>query len=229
MFFQPIHGKNRLLTEKTVCDILNKSIKRKAGCKVLHERLKKINPDMALRVERHDNRILRRFALWTVFLLLFYFVAVYGEVSASKGVLWALVIVPVIPVGTFIANGGLKLFDPAFEGEVTKVVFSIRMEVTSAMKGKGGTTRGGMSARQVNYTKFFVKDCEGKIHKYAVQLPDNRIDLGIKVGDRVRKYHGLKYPILLQYPASICPICGSFNSEKDPYCYDCGYSIMSKI
>lgn len=196
---------------------------------MLHERLRKTNPDMAQRVEKHDRRILRRIVLWSVFLLAFYFTIVYTEVTASKGQFWALVIVPILPAFAFIANGGFKLFDPAFEGEVTKVVFSIRMEVSGAMKGKGGTTRGGMSARQVNYTKFWVKDRQGKVHKYAVQLPDNRIDLCINVGDRVRKYHGLKYPILLSDPVSICPICGSFNSVKDPYCYDCGYSILKKL
>ena len=191
--------------------------------------LKKTNPDMARMVEKNDRRVRLAIGFWSVFALVFYFVAAFSEVLASKGWFWAVVVVPIIPVAIFLFGGGLKLMDPAFEGEVTKMVFSVRMEVTSAMKSKGGTTRGGLSARQVNYTKFWVKDRQGRVHKYAVQLPDNRIDLGIKVGDRVRKYHGLKYPILLSDPVSICPICGSPNSEKDPYCYDCGFSILSEV
>ena len=184
---------------------------------------------MARMVEKNDRRVRLAIGFWSVFALVFYFVAAFSEVLASKGWFWAVVVVPIIPVAIFLFGGGLKLMDPAFEGEVTKMVFSVRMEVTSAMKSKGGTTRGGLSARQVNYTKFWVKDRQGRVHKYAVQLPDNRIDLGIKVGDRVRKYHGLKYPILLSDPVSICPICGSPNSEKDPYCYDCGFSILSEV
>ncbi len=195
---------------------------------MLHERLKKSNPDMARLVEKNDRRVRTRILLRTVFLLAFYFIAVYAEVAASKGHFWALIVLPVIPLAVFLFGGGLRLLDPAFEGVVTKMVFSVRMEVTSAMKSKGGTTKGGLSARQVNFTKFWIKDRQGKVHKYAVQLPDNRIDLGIKVGDRIRKYHGLKYPVLLSDPVSICPICGSPNSEKDPYCYDCGFSILSR-
>lgn len=202
---------------------------------MLRERLQKSNPDMAELVHRQDKKIRLRFAIWTILLLLFYLFVVYTPVLERKGLFWALILLPIIPCAVFVLVGGLRLFDPAFEGEVTKVVFSVRLDVAGNPRGlstsRGGSIKvgaGGSGARQVNYTKFFVTDKRGRQHRYAVQLPNNRIDLGIKVGDRIRKYHGLPYPILLSDPASICPVCGSSNHKSDPYCFDCGGSILKE-
>ena len=146
---------------------------------------------------------------------------------------WALILLPIIPCAVFLLVGGLRLFDPAFEGRVTKVVFSVRLETsgTPRLYSDGSTQRTGssMRARQVNYVKFFVTDRRGKQHRYAVQLPNRRTDLGIKVGDRIRKYHGLPYPILLSNPASICPVCGNVNQKNDPVCYDCSFSVVKEV
>lgn len=197
-------------------------------------RLEQSNPDIAHHVQNNDRRIRIRFAIWTILLLLFYLFVVYTPVLERKGLFWALILLPVIPCAVFVFVGGLRLFDPAFEGEVTKVVFSVRLDVAGNPRGLSATRTGrvgagGGSARQVNYTKFFVTDKRGRQHRYAVQLPNNRIDLGIKVGDRIRKYHGLPYPIFLSDPASICPICGSSNHKSDPYCFDCGGSILKDL
>ena len=194
--------------------------------------LKKTNPDIAELVVKNDRHILVRFGIWSVLVMAFYFLVVYTPVLEYKGLFWALILLPLIPVSVFIFVGGLKLFDPAFEGEVTNVVFSVRLEVGNKMGG--GVSRAGRSiattsSRQVNYTKFFVTDRRGKQHRYAVQLPNNRTDLGIKVGDRIRKYHGLPYPILLSDPTSICPVCGSVNHKNDPACYDCSFSIVKEV
>ena len=199
------------------------------------KRLARSNPDVAALVQKNDRRILWRFAIFSVLLLAFYMIVVYMPVYDRKGLLWALVPLPVIPLAVFLLVGGLRLFDPSFEGEVTKVVFSVRLDASdnprlAATRAAGVRVgAGGMSARQVNYTKFFVTDRYGKKHRYAVQLPNNRVDLGIKVGDRIRKYHGLPYPILLSAPASICPICGSMNVKSDPVCYDCGFSVVTSL
>ena len=192
--------------------------------------LEKTNPDIADRIQKNDKKIRIRFALWTILLVTFYLFVVFTPVLERKGLFWALILLPVIPCAVFVFVGGLRLFDPAFEGEVTKVVFSVRLDVAGNPRGLSATRNGRVgasgSARQVNYTKFFVTDQNGKQHRYAVQLPNNRIDLGIKVGDTIRKYHGLPYPILLNDPVSICPVCGSVNHKNDPHCYDCGYSIL---
>lgn len=196
---------------------------------MLRERLQKSNPDIARHVQKKDKKICIRFALWTVLLLVFYFSVVYAEILRSKGLFWALLMVLIIPAGVFVSVGGFQLLDPAFEGRITKVKFSIRMEVASqgrASVNGYGSAKGGMRARQVNYVKLFVEDEKGRVHRYAMQLPDNRVELGYKAGERVRKYHGLPYPILLSDPVSICPICGSANHKTDPYCFDCGYSIL---
>ena len=201
----------------------------------MNHKLWKTNADIANFVSQNDRRIWVRCGVWSVLLLAFYLIVVYTPVLERKGLFWALILLPVIPVLVFILVGGLKLFDPAFEGEVTKVVFSVRLDASDnpRLSVSRGSNRkvgaGGMSARQVNYTKFFVTDRYGKKYRYAVQLPDNRIDLGITVGDTVRKYHGLPYPILLKSPTSICPVCGSVNQKSDPYCYDCGFSILKDV
>lgn len=201
----------------------------------MNHKLWKTNADIANFVSQNDRRIWVRFGVWSALLLAFYLIVVYTPVLERKGLFWALILLPVIPVLVFILVGGLKLFDPAFEGEVTKVVFSVRLDASDnpRLSVSRGSNRkvgaGGMSARQVNYTKFFVTDRYGKKYRYAVQLPDNRIDLGITVGDTVRKYHGLPYPILLKSPTSICPVCGSVNQKSDPYCYDCGFSILKDV
>lgn len=199
------------------------------------EKLQRTNPDIAQFVTKNDKRVRFHFYILTAFLILFYFLVIYEYVLVSKGLIWALVVVPIIPVMTFFLSGGMCLFDPSFEGEVTKVVFSVRLDASDNPRlssARGGSVKvkvGSMSARQVNYTKFYVIDRYGKKHRYAVQLPDNRIDLGIKAGDRIRKYHGLPYPILLSDPMSICPVCGSVNHKNDPYCYDCGFSVVKEI
>ena len=201
----------------------------------MNHKLWKTNADIANFVSQNDRRIWVRFGVWSVLLLAFYLIVVYTPVLERKGLFWALILLPVIPILVFILVGGLKLFDPAFEGEVTKVVFSVRLDASDnpRLSVSRGSNRkvgaGGMSARQVNYTKFFVTDRYGKKYRYAVQLPDNRIDLGITVGDTVRKYHGLPYPILLKSPTSICPVCGSVNQKSDPYCSDCGFSILKDV
>ena len=199
-----------------------------------NDQLKKTNPDIANLVSKNDRRIWVRFAVWSVLTMAFYCLVVYHPVLEHKGLGWALVLLLVIPCAVFLLAGGLRLFDPAFEGKVTKVVFSVRLDASDnpRLAVSRGSNRqvgaGGMSARQVNYTKFFVTDRRGKQHRYAVQLPNNRTDLGIKVGDRIRKYHGLPYPILLSDPASICPVCGSVNQKNDPVCYDCSFSVVKE-
>lgn len=199
-----------------------------------NDRLKKTNADIANLVSKNDRRIWTRFAVWSVLVMAFYLLMLYNSVLEYKGGFWALILLPVIPCAVFLLVGGLRLFDPAFEGRVTKVVFSVRLEASGnpRLLCSDGTTKrvGGanMRARQVNYVKFFVTDRRGKQHRYAVQLPNKRTDLGIKVGDRIRKYHGLPYPILLSNPASICPVCGNVNQKNDPVCYDCSFSVVKE-
>lgn len=199
---------------------------------MLIEQLEKTNPDIAEFIKKKDKRVWLRFLGLTGFFLAFYFLVVMEYVLASKGLFWAIAVVPFLPVAAFIMTGCISLFDPAFEGMVTKVVFSVRLDAQNNARGsvgRSGRVGSVMSVRQVNYTKFFITDRYGKKYRYAVQLPNNRIDLGIVVGDTVRKYHGLPYPILLKNPASICPVCGSVNHKNDPCCYDCGFSILKDV
>ena len=63
-------------------------------------------------------------------------------------------------------------------------------------------------------------------------LVGNEAGLGdsyYRIGDKVQKFPGLKYPInyTTDRPEIFCPVCGSFNRPDDNRCYSCKYPLIT--
>ena len=189
------------------------------------------NPDLIEIVRANDRRFLRRWLCTTAAILLFEILFLFRTAVEYVGGLQAALLCVGLLVIPFFAFGGVAwVRDKSFVGTVLSTQFSVRLEAFSRIGGgigKGGrpyaSTRG---YNQVNYCKMTIRSDDESVHTRTVRLPGDSETFPLRVGDRIVKYHGLPFPVILGCKTPFCVVCGHMDNDGKGECRGCGCSLI---
>lgn len=189
------------------------------------------NPDLISIVRANDRRFLCKWLCTTAAVLLFEVLFLFPTAAGYVGGVQAALLCMVLPIVPFFAFGGLSwVRDIGFVGTVLSTKFSVRLETFSRIGGgigKGGrpyaSTRG---YNQVNYCQMTVRSDDESVQTRTVRLPGDSETFPLRTGDRIVKFHGLPYPVILGCKTPFCVVCGQMDDDGKGECRGCGCSLI---
>ena len=189
------------------------------------------NEDLIAAVRKNDRRFLCKWLCMTIAVLLFEVLFLFRTAAAYIGGIQAVLLCIVLFVLPFFTCGGVaRLVDQGFAGTVLTTRFSVRLEAFSRIGG--GIGRGGRpyaSTRgynQVNYCKMVIRTDKDTLKTRTVRLPGDSETFPIREGDRVVKYRGLPYPVVVGCKTPVCVACGYMDDDGKGECRGCGCSLV---
>lgn len=189
------------------------------------------NPDLREIVRADDRRFLWKWLGTTAAILLFEVLFLFPTAAGYVGWVQSALLCAALLVLPFFAFGGPAwISDTGFVGTVLSTRFSVRLEAFSRIGG--GIGRGGRpyaSTRgynQVNYCKMTIRSDDGSIRTRTVRLPGDSETFPLRVGDRVVKFRGLPYPVILGCKTPFCVVCGHMDDDGKGECRGCGCSLI---
>ncbi len=189
------------------------------------------NTDLISMVKDRDRRFLLKWLITTALTAIL--AAVCSRPAANRyGVPVAILMALGFVILPFFACGGWGwITDRGFSGTVEDLDFSVRIEMYDTM-GIGtvrGTRRGKpklRSAQQANYCRVTVSTDQDSIKTFTLRLPGDSEAFPLKVGNRIVKYRGLPYPIIVGCRTPLCTVCGSMDDDGKGECRCCGCSLI---
>ncbi len=189
------------------------------------------NPDLREIVKANDRRFLLKWLCTTAAILLVE--ALFLLPTAAEYVGWlqaSLLCIALLTVPFFAFGGPAWVRDTSFVGTVLSTQFSVRLETFSRIGGgigKGGrpyaSTRG---YNQVNYCKMTIRSDDEAVQTRTVRLPGDSETFPLRVGDRIVKFRGLPYPVILGCKTPFCVVCGYMDDDGKGECRGCGCSLI---
>ena len=189
------------------------------------------NTDLIAVVRQRDRRFLLKWLITTAILTAFA-VAFFKPAANFYGVPIAILLALGFVVLPFILCGGIEwISDRGFTGTVEDLDFSVRLETHDTMgvvttKGISKKRIKHASAVQVNYCRITVLTDEGKGKTCTVRLPGDSGSFPLHKGDRIVKYRGLPFPVVLGCKTPLCAVCGHPDDDGKGECRLCGGSLI---
>ncbi len=160
---------------------------------------------------------------FTFFLYWIYHTKTGGKFTDPSGIFFVIMLM--VP---FIFKVHRRIFERSWRGEVKRVKDPDSSERSSylsksyalpfLMKNKG------LDVRVVTVATTTLGNRD-------IILVGDEVGLGdsyYRVGDKVQKFPGLKYPVnyTTDRPEVFCPVCGSFNRLDEDKCYLCKHALV---
>lgn len=190
------------------------------------------NEDLIALVKEHDRRFLLKWLLTTAAILLFEVFFLFRTAAAYVGGLQAALLCAGLPVLPFLIYGGVEwLRDRSFTGRVLSTHFTVHLEIYSRIGGgiSRKSMRPYMSMRgynQVNHCKMLIESDDGRIQTRTVRMPADSETFPLREGDRIVKYHGLPFPVIVGCKTPFCVACGHMDDDGKGECRGCGCSLI---
>lgn len=189
------------------------------------------NPDLRDIVRASNRRFLCKWLCTTAAILLVEVFFLFPTAAGYVGWVQAALLCAALLVIPFVVFGGPAwVRDTSFVGTVISTQFSVRLEAFSRIGGgigKGGrpyaSTRG---YNQVNYCKMAVRLDDGSVRTRTVRLPGDSETFPLREGDRIVKFRGLPYPVILGCKTPFCVVCGHMDDDGKGECRGCGCSLI---
>ncbi len=176
------------------------------------------NTDLQRYVRNRYTKLFSVWGIWAAILTVVEINYLFEYFTVRLNMLSSILIALILYILPFFLMKGHRLFsDPSWEGVVTDIVYD------RLVKASGGNTR----KITYRYEATFTIDCGGDFTFYTLPCTDASMRYVYKIGDRLRKYHGLMYPIFVEIPEGlnqICPVCGHDVEENLKECLQCGHS-----
>ena len=189
------------------------------------------NPDLQEIVRANDRRLLCKWLGTTAVILLVDVLFLFPTAAGYVGwVQSALLCMALLALPFFAFGVPAWISDTGFVGTVLSTRFSVRLEAFSRIGG--GIGRGGRpyaSTRgynQVNYCKMTVRSDDGSVRTRTVRLPGDSETFPLREGDRIVKFRGLPYPVILGCKTPFCVACGHMDDDGKGECRGCGCSLI---
>ena len=189
------------------------------------------NPDLIAIVKANDRRFLLKWLIITAVCLVLAIVF-FKPAATHYGVPVAILMALGLGILPFFACGGWGwITDRGFSGTVLDMDFSVRLEMHDRM-GAGfvrGTRKGythSRGATQANYCKMQVRADDETVQTFTVRLPGDSEAFPLKVGNRIVKYRGLPYPVIVGCKTPVCVVCGHPDDDGKGECRSCGCSLV---
>ena len=178
------------------------------------------NPDLQKLVKMKYVRLFGRWAIWAVTLTILEIIWFYDYFTDRMNELSAAIIAAFLYIlPFFLMKGHLLLADRAWEGTITDIVYDRVVKVNGGDRRKiAYNYEATLTIENGGDYRFYVLPCTGASMRYTY-----------KVGDRIRKYAGLRYPVFIEIPEGlnqICPVCGHDVEENLTNCLKCGASAI---
>ena len=142
-----------------------------------------------------------------------YFLNSLGKVNAI--VIW--IILSVLPF--FILKGHRLLLDSSWDGKVIAVDYTARVEPITKVNAS-------RIMKRTHLCEIYAETDGGAVKQLTLKLEDASLTLPVSVGDRIRHYRGLEYPVIFDKPIQICPFCGYDNPIDAEECMICHHSVI---
>lgn len=189
------------------------------------------NTDLISMVKDRDRRFLLKWLIITA-LCLVLAIVFFKPAATHYGVPVAILMALGLGILPFFACGGWGwITDRGFSGTVLDMDFSVRLEMHDRM-GAGfvrGTRKGythSRGATQANYCRVTVSTDQDSIKTFTVRLPGDSEAFPLKVGNRIVKYRGLPYPVIVECKTPVCVVCGHPDDDGKGECRSCGCSLV---
>ena len=138
-----------------------------------------------------------------------------------------------LSVVSFLWLGGYRhVTDHGFEGVVEKLDCATGVEMDSHTilrlhRTCPGCRHQAVDQYRVNRCTFFVRTDDGNLVVYKVHYWGFTTEIPVEVGDRIIKYRGLPYPMVLGRKHDLCIVCGRINEgDVDGTCSVCGHTLI---
>ena len=151
-------------------------------------------------------------------------------------VFWSAISVVAVMLIFYLSVGKYSpavLFSPEIQGtSIKEHEYTVRTAKQVYSEGRATIfAYGRRRVRKASYSiasSVYLKLDDGNIKEIS-GLDKKHTDL-YEIGDRLLKFAGTKYPIILdrQTKRQPCPICGTINEETDKNCKKCGINIFKK-
>lgn len=189
------------------------------------------NTDLIALVKKRDRRFLWKWLGYTLLTAILAAVC-FGPAANEYGIPVAILLALGFLLLPFLLCGGIAwVTDRGYAGTVRDLDFSVRLETQDTLgvvtvKGVGRKQTRRASAGQVNYCKVTVLTDEGAVKALTLRLPGDSETFPLKVGDRIVKYRGLPYPVIVGCKTPICTVCGHMDDDGKGECRGCGCSLI---